>query len=92
MSGPSWYVGSDGVEKLQFPMDTCAYANLCTAVSRSIDARHAAAAQPPGSPARVRAADLRTELDDRRAAMTLALGYRPEQLQRNGLRRAGETR
>lgn len=86
MGGPSWYVGSDGTEKLQFSMRTCAFTALSTAASRRIDARYAAAGQPPGSPARVRAADLLTELDDRRAAHTLACGYPPEALQANGLR------
>jgi hypothetical protein len=92
MSGPQWYVGSDGVEKLAYGMRICAFTALSTAGSRWTDARYAAAGAAPGSPARVHAADLQTTLDDRRAAHTMALGYRPDQLQPNGLRRPGEGR
>jgi hypothetical protein len=92
MSGPQWYTRSDGTEKLRFGLRICAFTSLSTAGSRWIDARYAAAGAPPGSPAKVHAADLQTALDDRRAAHTIALGYRPDQLQPNGLRRPGERR
>lgn len=91
MSRVEWYTRADGTDVPRFGMRICAFTDLSTAASRCIDARYAAGGQPPGSPAKVAADDLRTTLDDRRAAHTLALGYRPDELRRDGLRHMEDT-
>jgi hypothetical protein len=70
-----------------------AFCAMSTAASRHIDARYAAAGTEPGSAAAVHAADLRTSLDDRRAAHSLLTAdpsrvdtvTDPADVQRNGL-------
>lgn len=82
----SWYTAADGTERPTFSPKAHYYAELCSAVSRSLDLARVAVQSEPGDSAAVADADARTALDDWRIAHSLTLpGVGPEDLDRYGL-------